>query len=304
MLLVFGFVLAAAVGGTLALGSSSAPAGHGTTLVKQEKLAGGAVKRVWSNGATFVGDASASVTFTENVDGEATSAVVAVPGPDSTEAATRMARAYGRAGRTPAADMRAAGIAVPSSSRDPAVAKPAKRRRPQSILARNYGTANSIYDSGCLTLDNSDAYWHGCYTRKGTTSSDCCAYYLADSSQALGNAKLGGHWLVYGYTEQRYASGNSIVEWSPGSDITSSSSCMATTIGLSGYGATLSRTYYRCPRQIDVTKTTARFRTAWVGCKGSATSPGVAQAAFTKVPVGNSTTLYYGIGYQTISLSC
>jgi len=291
--LVLGVVLAA-VGGALALGSSSTPAGQRTTLVKQEKLAGGAVKRVWSNGATFVGDADAAVTFTENAAGEATGASVAVPGPASLEAAARMARAYGRAGRSTSKDMVAAGI-----SREPAVA-----RRPAPLGARNYGTANTIYDSGCLTLDNSDAYWHGCFTRKGTVSSDCCAYYLADASQALGNAKLGGHWLVYGYTEQRYASGNTIVQWSPGSDITSSSGCTASTVGLSEYGATLSRTYYRCPKQIDVTKTTAKFRAAWVGCKGSSTSPGVAEAAFTKVPVGNSTTLYYGIGYQTIPLPC
>ena len=301
-ILVFGVVLAA-VGGALALGSSSTPAGHRTTLVKEERLAGGAVRRVWSNGATFVGDADAAVTFSEDADGEATGATVAVPGPASPADAARKATTYRRAGRSPAKDMRLAGVPRPSASRDPVVPKPAARRRPVPFAARNYGTANSIYDSGCLTLDNSDAYWHGCFTRKGTASSDCCAYYLADSSQALGHAKAGGHWLGYGYTQQRYASGNSIVQWAPGSDV-SSSSCTSTTIGLSGYGAMLSRTYSRCPKMIDVTLTSTKLNAMWVGCKGAGTSPGVAEAAFTRVPVGNSKTLYYSIGYWTQSLGC
>src|SRR3954452_25516367 len=103
--LVLGVVLAAAIGGTLVLGSGPTSAAHRTTLVKRESLTGGAVKRAWSNGATFVCDADATVTFTENADGEATSAVVAVPGSHSAEAAAQKGRAYRRAGRSPAADM-------------------------------------------------------------------------------------------------------------------------------------------------------------------------------------------------------
>src|SRR3954462_12252624 len=103
--LALGVVLAAAMGGVLVLGSGPTSAAHRTTLVKRERLAGGAVKRVWSNGATFVGEADANVTFAEDAEGGGTSAVVAVPGSESPEAATDKARAYRRAGRSPAAEM-------------------------------------------------------------------------------------------------------------------------------------------------------------------------------------------------------
>jgi hypothetical protein len=302
-ILVLVVALAAVVGGVLGFGSTPTSARPQTRVVKEEKLAGGAVKREWSNGTTFVGDANAVVTFSEDAAGQATSASVAVPGVSSTAAAARRARVYRRAGRSPGKDLRALEVPSPTTSRDAAVPKRPGARRLVDLHGRNYGTANSIYDSGCLELNRSDAIWRGCFTRKGTASSDCCAYYLADSSQASGHAKSGGHWLMYGHTEQRYAGGNSIVEWSPGSDI-NSSTCTATSIGISGYGALLSRSYTRCPKQIHIDVTATRFTAAWVGCKGSATTPGVAEAAFTRVPVGQSTTLYYGISYATRPFSC
>jgi hypothetical protein len=297
-ILVLG-VLLAAVGGALALGSSSTPAGHKTTLVSEETMPGGAVKREWSNGATFVGDADAVVTFTENAAGEATGAAVTVPGVASAEALAARVRAYRRAGRSPEKDMRAAGMPLFPRSLD-TVVRPVGRT---PILARNYGTPNVIYDSGCVALDRSDAYWRGCFTRKGTASSDCCAFYLADSSQASGHAKAGGHWLIRGGGEQRYATGTSIIQWSPGSDI-NSSSCTETTVGLSGYGVTLSRGYTRCPKVIHIDVTSTKFNATWQGCKGSATSPGVAEAAFTRVPTGKSPTLVYSIAAYTQPWSC
>ena len=299
-LLVLGVLLAAAIGGALVLGSGPTSAAHRTTLLKEDVLPGGAVRREWSNGATFVGDADAKVTFTENAEGEATAAAVTVPGVASAEALAAKAAAYRRSARSPEKDMRAAGMPLFPRSLD-TVVRPGARRAP--FLARTYGTPNVIYDSGCVVLDRSDAYWRGCFTRKGTASSDCCAFYLADSSQASGHAKAGGHWLVSGSGEQRYATGTSIVQWSPGSDI-NSSSCTETSVGLSGYGVTLSRGYTRCPKLIHIDVTSTKFTAGWQGCKGSTTSPGVAEAAFTKVPSGKSPTLVYSIAAYTLPWSC
>jgi hypothetical protein len=293
-ILVLGVALAA-VGGALVLGSSSTPAGHRTILVSEESLPGGAVKREWSNGATFVGNANAVVTFTENAAGEATGAAVTVPGVASAAGFAAKARAYRRAGRSPEKDMRAAGIPLPPRPRHPLGRVP--------ILARNHGTPNVIYDSGCVSLNRTDATWRGCYTRKGTASTDCCAFYLADSSQASGHAKSGGHWLIRGGGEQRYASGTSIVQWSPGSDV-SSSSCTESNVSLSGYGVTLSRGYTRCPKVIHIDVTATKFNATWQGCRGSTTSPGAAEAAFVKVPTGKSPTLVYAVAAVTQPFSC
>src|SRR5262245_66379892 len=130
--LVLGVLLAAAAGGALVIGTASSPAGQRTILLEQETLPDGAVKRVWSNGATFVGDADASVTFTENAAGEATGAAVTVPGVTSADALAAKAAAYRRAGRSPEMDMRAAGMRPFPRSLDTTL------RAPRT--ARTYGT--------------------------------------------------------------------------------------------------------------------------------------------------------------------
>ncbi len=289
---------------SLAGGASADP---GTHLILNQSLPGNAVKKVWSNGVTYVGNKNGIVTWTLNSAGEVASASVSVPGPASSDDVSQLAQQYRNAGRSPQSDAKNAGDDLPSSG-DTTPQTSSSRMlasMPRGVgrIHYNYGTANSIYDSGCLNLNRSDMYSSGCYTRKGTSSTDCCAFYLADSSQISAHANLGGHWLLDAWQQHQYGSANSIIQWAPGSDV-SSGSCTTTSIGISAFGASLSRSYTLCPTKIHVNKTQNVLLTQWQGCKASSTTVGAAEGAFTKVPSGGNASLVYSIGGDTWNVGC
>jgi hypothetical protein len=257
--------------------------------VTEQPLRGNIVRKTWSNGVTFVGRKDASVSWTVNTEGhtQTSSATVTVSGPTTDAEMDRLVRQYASSGRSPELDAQYAGIdelpstadARPNAGKDNNSSETAR----SGALTKNdtFKTPNEVYDSDCLTIDKSDAYWHGCFIRKGTRDSDPSAHYLADSSQAAGHAKVGGHWLTAGSTEHRFGEFDRIVHWVPGSDMFSSN-CDSVSIGLSAYGASLSRSFTICPKQIAITITNRAFVSKWVGYKGMDTTPGVAAITYTQ----------------------
>jgi hypothetical protein len=282
----------AATGIAATPGASRARADAGPTLVSEVALPTGAVRRDYSDGSTLVGSPAARVvSFDVDAAGRTVGMEVAAPGAASPAEAAQLAVAYASSGRSVATDAAAAGLAPGARS----LSRSARR-------AYDYGTANSVYDSGCARIDDAPLEWQGCFVRKGTSSSDASHFYLADSSQAAGHAHLGGYWLTSGRTHHRYGNAELIVKWAPGSDI-SGNECATVSIGITGWGTTLSDSFTRCPTIVHVEPGTQNFDSEWQGCKGSQNTPGTAAETFTKVPSSGDATLFYSIGaaYQTSS---
>jgi hypothetical protein len=264
-------------------------------LVAQERLPTGALKRVFAEGITFVGADDAQVFPERDEAGNITGVSVLVPGPSSPEGIAERARNYKAHGRSPVADARAAGIPDPEQYAEPQAPSQARARR-----SYDFKTANVIWDSGCSTVDTGDYYWHSCFIRKGTDSTSTTAYYLADSSQAAGWSKDApwydaGNWLDDGYTALDYPADRTVVSWRPAQDI-DVGSCYTTSFSMSGWGATLGRSWTTCPDRIHVTPYDTYFRSRWEGCTSSNHTRGSAAGVFVKVPRGYASTLWHRLG--------
>lgn len=260
----------------------------------------------FSNGSVFVGDSNAQVQFVQDSAGVTIGGTVIDPGPSSPADAAAWAASYHAHGRSPRADAAAAGIdpsTQPADDQAPNATSGTRRLSSAKRGAYNWQSPNVVYDSGCLTLNDVPAYWHGCYIRKGTASTDCCAFYLADESQAAGHANLGGYWLNSGMTQNQYPNTDLIVQWNPNSDV-SGNNCTSTGFSLTDFGATLSESVNNCPVKIHVFDGTQRFQTTWQGCLGSQYTPGTTAENWTHVPSGADASLYYSIGYTYQTSSC
>ncbi len=299
--------------GAGAAGGSAGRAQGPPTLVGATALPTGAVKREWSDGSRFVGNPLATVSFIGDADGKTIGMEVADPGPTSSADAARLAAQYQASGRSVSADATAAGIDPATVSGNDPQTKPSRNSaaranalRKTRNLARasyNFQTANVVYDSGCAVIDDVARHWQGCFRRKGTSSTDPDHYYLADASQAAGNAKVGGYWLTSGSTHHRYGNAELIVQWQPGSDIPGSD-CETVSIGMSGYGVSFSDSFTRCPTEIHITAGTQNFDSNWQGCKGSQYTPGTAAETFTRVPTSGDATLFYSVVAAIQTSSC
>lgn len=279
--------------------ASVATPSQDTHLVSEKALPSGAVKRTWSNGGTFVGNPKAKVIFINDENGNAISALVQVPGPDSPQEAKKMTLRYRESGRSPYEDAATIGASatevVDRGGNEMAGRGIGRLTRGVRRARINHGTRNQIYDSGCISADTSVSNWRGCYTRKGTSSTDPNAFYLADSSQASGQTTVTSANLKTGFTRHGYASGNQIINWQPGSDV-STGSCYQQTFGINAYGASLSRSIMVCPSIIDVTTTNTYHKADWQGCATpNRTREAVAQT-ITRVPRGGNATLWYTVG--------
>lgn len=293
--------------GTASRQHSQSATGGPPQVVSTEILPDGAMRERFSNGSVFVGNPAAQVQFVLDSSGATVGGTVTDAGPASPSDAAAWAAAYAAHGRSPRADAAAAGIdpsTQPADNQGQNSTKASSRSLASaSHHAYNWQTANVVYDSGCLTLNDTPAYWHGCYIRKGTSSTDCCAFYLADESQAAGHANLGGYWLNSGYTQNQYANTDLIVQWNPNSDV-SGNNCTNTGFSLSDFGATLSESVNNCPVKIHVYDGTQRFLTTWQGCLGSQYTPGTTAENWTHVPSGDDWSLIYSIGYTYQTSSC
>jgi hypothetical protein len=275
-------------------------------LVSSELLPDGAVRERFSNGSVYVGNPKADVQFVQDASGVTVGGTVVDPGPSSPQEAAAIAAAYAASGRSTRADAEAAGIdpaGLPSEGGAPRSTQSVRHLSSAKHGEYNWQSPNVVYDSGCLTLDQTPAYWHGCYTRKGTASTDCCAFYLADESQAAGHAKLGGYWLNAGDTQHQYANTDLIVQWNPNSDV-AGNNCTTTGFSLTDFGATLSESVNNCPVKIHVYDGTQTYTTTWQGCLGSQYTPGTTAESWTHVPSGDDSSLIYSIGYNYQTSSC
>ncbi len=266
------------------------------TRCLRSECSNGAVKRVWSNGVGFVGDANAEVTWTTDpASGLVNSASVTVASPSSAAQEAQMAAEYAAAGRSTAGDL-ATLVGTTNAVRHSehhAVRQPGNVGIHHGTMrpAYNYGTPNIVFASGCVNINNAAMYSHGCYTRKGTASTDCCHYYLADSGQFAAHANYGGYWLNGAGQNTSYNNGALVVNWTPGADITTGS-CYTATIGANFYGASFSISYPFCPNKIHVSVSSSSFGTAWQGCKGAQTTIGAAQANWARANGGTTNMVY------------
>jgi hypothetical protein len=264
-----------------------------------EKLPGGLVISKFANDVieVVVGAPEGSTIAFEEVthsDREGGCGVAVTPPERNLDEMRQAAAAYRAAGRTPEVDLALlertqSELAALSAQPDTGGIRP---------MSAGGGGEELLYETISCRIGGSVA-WSGSCRRYHTREGDPNNYYLADESQAGGHAK--GVWnLRTGRTKHDYSGdGVLIVEWSPDVDLDKGNP-REVTVGVEGYGLTLSSKLTVYPSSVTIKRGPADFAAQWNGNEADRTV-GATAMSMTKVPNDQRARFTYRIyEYHTV----
>jgi hypothetical protein len=238
--------------------------GPSATRLSQHSIAGGDVVASWQVGAATVTAAAlpgSTVTVSSfgpvgQAGGAEASVTLNAVNKTGANAADRAIKAYKSSGRSVYSEAVAVGYS------------PAEATKLQTNLTSGPLIASaSIIGSACATVygDAGSAYGRACvvqYLMQATQGGD---WYIGDKITGSGSDS-DWLWKLTGLQSwETYGSGNSIIDWSPGStQFPSSCGNFTASLGFAGSGISASTTI--CPDRLDPKFFTRGFGTNWTGC--------------------------------------
>jgi hypothetical protein len=260
-----------------------------------EKLPGGLVVSQFAKDGieVVVGAPEGSTIAFEEVsqsDDGGSCGVVIVPPERDLDGIRQAAAEYHAAGRTPEGDAAVLERSQPELSAMAAAPAPTG---PERLSAMSAGQGEELlYETLSCRIGGSVA-WSGSCRRYHTVEGDPGSYYLADESLAGGHGKA--RWsLRTGRTQHDHAGdGVEVVKWDPVGDINVGDP-EEHTIGLEGYGLSISSKITVYPSSITIKRGKADFAAQWNGAERDK-NVAAAAASMTKVPDGKRARFTYRI---------
>lgn len=137
----------------------------------------------------------------------------------------------------------------------------------QELEASGDFSTTSMFDDGCLEIDNEKHWMYGCYQRYNGEATTAGNYY---GQRSLATAKSKSHWmLVKARTHHDYGAGNGEVrEWRPTAAV-NRGECGEVSLGLNYKGANMSVSGNICPTKMEPSVGSKYFQSQWQSSWGA-----------------------------------